>query len=458
MINSKKLRHAIKLGDVKQITELLRAAPKGDIRLYHEWTPLHLAVKAGKKEVVAAILDTGAQINATTDGHQTPLDMALKLGHNAIAEFLQSKGARAGAALSLHPAVAAGDIKAVRKHVAAGANINEVINGELPLGIAFSYHHWDVANFLLNRKSDVTATQQGYETPLHIAAAKGAPEDLLKKLLKLGAHIDAVDEYRWTPLCHAAEAGDIEMVNWLLDHGADIAFGNEKGTTPVSCALRENHDELAAYLIDRGGKSTFNQAVQCNHLARARQKLSAGADANHQEDTNCYSPLEVAIGNDSTEMAALLLEFGADPNQQDSSFQGEHGMLGGNTSLHEAVYKGSAKMVKLLLAHGADPDITNANGLTPIELAHRRDRSHLAHLMEAHIDKKLSLEATQTGIEPLYTVQKVAELLSVDVPFVLDLIKARKITGLQLDEKTTRITGGSIQRYLAKLATKPPAN
>ena len=459
MINSKKLRSAIKLGDVKQIKELLRAAPKGDIRLYHEWTPLHLAVKAGKKEVVAAILDTGAQINATTDGHQTPLDMAMKLGHKAIAEFLQSKGARAGAALSLHPAVAAGDIKAVRKHVAAGADINQVINGELPLGIALNYHHWDVANYLLNRKCDVTATQQGYETPLHIAAAKGTPEDLLKKLLKLGAHIDAVDEYRRTPLCDAAEAGDVEMVNWLLDHGADIAFGNEQGTTPVSCALRENHDELAAYLIDRGGKSTFSQAVQCNHLARARQKLSAGADANHQEDERYFdTPLGVTIWKDLTDMAALLLEFGADPNLQDRASQGEHGMLGGNTSLHDAVYKGSAKMVKLLLAHGADPDITNADGLTPIELAHRRDRSHLAHLMEAHIDKKLSLEATQTGIEPLYTVQKVAELLSVDVPFVLDLIKARKITGLQLDEKTTRITGGSIQRYLAKLVNKSPAN
>jgi len=109
-------------------------------------------------------------------------------------------------------------------------------------------------------------------------------------------------------------------------------------------------------------------------------------------------------------------------------------------------------MVKLLLAHGADPDIANAAGLTPIELANRRNHSHLAHLMEAHLDKQLSLEVTQSGIEPLYTVQKVAELLSVEDAFVLDLIKNRKITGLHLDEKTLRITAGSIQRYLAKLA------
>jgi hypothetical protein len=72
--------------------------------------------------------------------------------------------------------------------------------------------------------------------------------------------------------------------------------------------------------------------------------------------------------------------------------------------------------------------------------------------MEAHIDKKLSLAATKTDLEPLYAVRKVAELLSVDDPFVLDLIKTRKITGLHLDEKTLRIAAGSVQRYLAKLA------
>jgi len=70
--------------------------------------------------------------------------------------------------------------------------------------------------------------------------------------------------------------------------------------------------------------------------------------------------------------------------------------------------------------------------------------------METHLGKKLSLQATENGIDQLYTVQKVADLLSVEVSFVLDLIKARKITSLKLDEETVRIPGGSVQRYLAK--------
>jgi len=46
-------------------------------------------------------------------------------------------------------------------------------------------------------------------------------------LLKLGAPIDPLDSYDWTPLCRAAEAGDREMADWLLDHGADVTHGRE---------------------------------------------------------------------------------------------------------------------------------------------------------------------------------------------------------------------------------------
>jgi ankyrin len=442
-----KLRRAIDAGDAHQVTELLRGSSRLEGRWAKGWTPLHVAARRGKKDVVTAILQAGADINATTEMHQTPLDVAVSHDQKQLAEFLRKMGGRSGADLSLHSAAAAGNLKAVKKHLSNGADIDQLLNGKRSICISLEFRRWDVAQFLLNRKCDVTKRQQWGVTPLHVAAASEAPADLLSKILKLGAHIDAADNCQETPLCHAAEAGHRETVNWLLDHGADVTRGRDNATTPVYCALRRNHVELASHLIDRGGKSTLHQAVQCNHLARARQKLNSGADVNHEEDPHHMgSPLEVAIWLDSTDMVALLLEFGADPNQQDGS---------GNASLHEAVLKGSAKMVKLLLAHGADPDIAAHDGLTPMELARRRDRTHLANLMEAHLDKKLSLEATQSPIEPLYTIPKVAELLSVDDSFVLELIKAKKITCLKLDENTLRIPAGSIQRYLAKLSSKP---
>jgi ankyrin repeat protein len=124
MINTKILRQTIKTGDTAQVTEILRYAPKMDIRFAYEWTPLHIAAKHGNRAVVAAIIEAGADINATSEMHETPLDIALRHDHKAVAEFFRKRGGRSGAQLSLHAAVAAGDLKSVKGHVRTGADIN----------------------------------------------------------------------------------------------------------------------------------------------------------------------------------------------------------------------------------------------------------------------------------------------------------------------------------------------
>ena len=458
MLNKKTLRRALKLGNAKEVAEILRGAPKEHIRLTKGWTPLHVAVRFGKQDVIQAVLDAGGNVNATTDMLQTPLDVALTCAPQPIVKLLRSKGALSGSELALHPAAAAGNLKAVRKHLRAGADINSLCNGQLPICLALHHGHWDVAKCLLKKKCDVTARQAGGETPLHVAAAVAAPEPLLETLLKLGARVNDADFYSRSPLCCAAEKGHSSTAEWLLSHGADVTTGKEHASTPVYWALREKHTELASHLIDLGAKATLHQAIECNHLARAHQLLTSGVDPNHEEDPERDdTPLELALWFDCSEMAELLLKSGANANQQDESHTSQDGQhYGGDTPLHVAVYRGSSKMVKILLAHGANPDTTNAQGYTPIELAKRRNCSHLASLMEAHIDKTLSLSAAQNGVEPLYTVQKVADILSVDDTFVLELIKTRKITGLHLDEKTLRIPAGTLQRYLAKLAKQEP--
>src|SRR5262245_18751133 len=148
MVNTKKLRQAIKAGDTKQVTEILRDDPKGKLRLYGGFTPLHVAVKGGNEAVVEAILDAGGDVNTTTEMHQTPMDLALRYGHTSVAKLLRKRGGDPAAKLSLHSAVSAGDINAVRKHVHAGADVNQLDEGELPLFLALERRHWDVAKYL----------------------------------------------------------------------------------------------------------------------------------------------------------------------------------------------------------------------------------------------------------------------------------------------------------------------
>jgi excisionase family DNA binding protein len=397
--------------------------------------------------MVAFLLERGAKVDAQTEMRQTALDVALGSHQSQVVELLKKHGGRTGAELSLHSAVLVGDVKWVRKHLDAGADINAKDCGELPLCLALERHRWDVARLLLKRRADVNKRQDNRDMALHEAAHVGADNPMLKAILDLGADVNAVGYGSMTPLCWAAYGGHEDTAKHLIENGADLTYRAKDGTSPASEAIQERHYTLGRYLIDKGGKCSFHQAVQCDHVAKARELLGAGADVNEQDDSWVQSPMGVAIWNDSVEMVQLLLEFKANPNEQDQIGQGSEGPYGGDTPLHDAVHKGSVKMVKLLLAHGGDPDIQDAQGLSPIELAKRRDQTHLVNLMEKQIDRAVIGES----IDQLYTVNKVAELLSVEEAFVTKLLAEGKLRQVKLDATMTRISASSLRKYISKL-------
>lgn len=439
MANIKTLRYAIKAGDIAALEDMLRSGLKAELRLrLAQWTPLHLAAKTGKPEVISLFLKHGADINAESELRETPLDIAEHFEHKAAADVLRKHGGKNGVELSLHGAAVAGDLKWVKKHVSSGANIDELNRGESPLCLALECSHWDVAVYLLRKKPDVRKAQgQGF-TALHIAARRHADESILNAILKLGAEIDGATESGQTPLCSGALAGDQAAVEFLIANGANV--------NPIhGCALEKNHDDIARLLIEKGAKATLHEAVECGHLPMARKLLVQGANLEAKDGWREQTPLFVAIENQDAEMAELLLDFGADVNAQLPSHYGRESMFGGEVPLHRAVYLGSAKLVKLLLSHGADPDIADAKGLSPLEVAKRRDQTHLVHLMEAHIDKQLSADK----VEQLFTMEKVAQLLSVDLPFVAELLKQGKLRQVKLAASTMRIPASSISRYVA---------
>jgi ankyrin repeat protein len=84
--------------------------------------------------------------------------------------------------------------------------------------------------------------------------------------------------------------------------------------------------------------------------------------------------LHWAAENGLTEIAALLIEQGADPNETDHF---------GNTALHLAL--NYPEMISLLLESGANVDAENAMGNTPLHLA-VKDRRAVEELLAAGAD------------------------------------------------------------------------
>ena len=137
------------------------------------------------------------------------------------------------------------------------------------------------------------------------ASQQGDIEKVSRLLKKHPTLVNAKNDEMETPLHGASLYGQYEIVEFLLQHGADVNAKSESfyGSTPLDQCYKEIHEEVA---------------------------------------TDWYTP--ISIGRHTAhfmEIAGLLLQRGADPNQ-----------------LLPAACKNLDKgMVELLLKNGANPDI-----------------------------------------------------------------------------------------------------
>ncbi len=122
---------------------------------------------------------------------------------------------------SLHDASRAGDIAAVKHHIAEGVDVNaKDQNGLNPLHLAANGGHTEVATLLIAKGADVHAKDRyNGRTSLHWAVRFGHTE-MATLLLAKGADVNAKDREGRTPLQHAEENGKAETVKVLKKHGA----------------------------------------------------------------------------------------------------------------------------------------------------------------------------------------------------------------------------------------------
>ena len=120
--------------------------------------------------------------------------------------------------ISIHKAAEDGNIKAVKQHLAAGADVN-------------------------------AKDKRGF-TPLHMVADIGIVELLIAE----GADAKAESDRGATPLHGAAFSGHAEIAELLIAAGADVNVeGGWGGITPLEAA--EDYPEIADLLRKHGGKT-----------------------------------------------------------------------------------------------------------------------------------------------------------------------------------------------------------
>ncbi len=103
----------------------------------------------------------------------------------------------------------------------------------------------------------------------------------------------------------------------------------------------------------------LHQAVIEGDLGAVREHIEAGSDLNEKEPSGGSSPLIVAATFGQTEVARVLIDAGADVDQQSND---------GSTALLTAAFFCRTEIVEALLAAGADKSMRNNAGSTALEV------------------------------------------------------------------------------------------
>jgi ankyrin repeat protein len=220
---------------------------------------------------------------------------------------------------------------------------------------------------LLKQPLDVNLPQPDGATALHWAA-HWDDVALANRLVRAGAHVNAVNDYGVTPLFLACNDASAAMIETLLQAGANPNVAKPNGETALMVAARTGKLDGVKALLARGadvnaketlkGQTGLMWAVAEHHLEVARTLIAQGADVRARSN-NGSTPLLFAARAGDIELARLLLTHGADVNEADSS---------GTGVLLMATVRGHVELAQFLLNQGADPNADSA-GYTALHWA-----------------------------------------------------------------------------------------
>jgi ankyrin repeat protein len=258
-------------------------------------TPLHVAAKFDRLEVVRALLAAGVDPNIQNATKQTPLMQLALAGKRQPSEMaivdvllaahadvnLQDKdGLSAIHLAAIHQRVAL--IQALVKH---GARLDlRTVTGATPLALAIVGRHWDVVDALVAGGGDINERKELDGTWLNWAVAEN-DTDRVRRLLTYGARTDISGDDEYLPLEQAVNRDQLEVLQLLLAAGANPNVVRPGHMPPLHLAASRGYDRIAAELV------------------------AAGADVRRVHEG--WTPLRIAQYRRHTAVQHVLLEGGA---------------------------------------------------------------------------------------------------------------------------------------------------
>jgi len=393
---------AAQAGDLAALRSQLQQRADANRAQADGMTALHWAATNGDLAMTQLLLSAGANPSAQTRlGAITPLFIAAKNGSAPLMDALLKAGADANSvdgtgATPLMLAASSGSADAVRVLLAHGAqvNIKDSGHGQTALMFAAAANRGGAIRLLM---------EHGADAEIATLTADPGCGSLFAKSMGCGGGGDNADDSDtgdkpagagkgskgqggggqpgrrrgptviggMTALLFASRDGRTEAVRALIDAGANIDdAGSGEKMTPLVMAIVNGHYDLAAYLLDHGANP---------NLANIEGLTALYATLDMQWAPYAYRPQPMAGNGEVSylDLMKALLAHGANPNAtltqrpwfrslpQDRTWVDPAGA----TAFWRAAQSTDEEAMRLLVQAGADPKLSNAEGDTPLMVA-----------------------------------------------------------------------------------------
>jgi uncharacterized protein len=374
---------AVKRGDHSAVQAQLRSKANVNTAGPDGTTALHWAVQSNDVELVTMLLRAGANAKAANRYGLQPITLAATNGSAAVIDALLTAGADPNTSTPegepvVMTAARTGTVDALKTLIARGADVNarEKWFGETAVMWAASENHADAIRVLAEAGADLNARSAVLDAPVLEFPRSGGPNSPLPR----GG---------WTPLMFAARDGALDAARALADLGADLnatalpqtdvplkpeeiaaAQAKNIGTSALVFAIINVHYDLAALLVEKGADPNVVDGAGMG-------ALYAAVDMNSLQWVQGRPAPILSDQLDGVDLVRQLLAKGANPNARltgkplkrhhDAGSTLNFGE--GTTPLIRAARTNDVAVMKALLDGGADPFLTLPDRTTSLMIA-----------------------------------------------------------------------------------------
>ena len=276
-------------GDLEKIKAITAKDEKVvNERLEKDETMLTIAAYNGHYDVVAFLIDKGANIHLRNQSNNNALINASIKGHADVVKLLIDQGAK----------------------INARGN-----GGKTALHYAAQNNRTDVVKLLVDNNCYINPQDDENRIPLTYASWSGNPE-IIKTLADEGANVNYTSSGNYTILHNLAWGKDVEPMNIILEAGADANVLNEDGILPLHTAVSNGNHKAVKLLLGytkninqpekHCGNTPLHLAVKNGDLISYQILTEAGADQNLFNNAS-QKPIDMASQYGQTEIISYCI-------------------------------------------------------------------------------------------------------------------------------------------------------